>query len=64
MNAKRILIVDDESDICFVLEKALGAFMIDSYEDPLLALENFKPHSYNGISRWRLKRCLVIGMLA
>jgi DNA-binding response OmpR family regulator len=46
---KRILIVDDESDICFVLEKALGAngFMIDSYEDPLLALENFKPHSYN-----------------
>ncbi len=46
---KGILIVDDESDICFVLEKALGAngFMIDSYEDPLLALENFKPHSYS-----------------
>ena len=21
--------------------------MIDSYDDPLLALENFKPHSYN-----------------
>jgi DNA-binding response OmpR family regulator len=47
--AKKILVVDDEPDICFVLEKTLGenGFMIDSYEDPLLALENFKPHSYS-----------------
>jgi DNA-binding response OmpR family regulator len=46
---KRILVVDDESDICLVLEMVLGenGFTIDSYEDPLLALENFKPHSYN-----------------
>jgi DNA-binding response OmpR family regulator len=46
---KRILVVDDESDICFVLERVLGekGFVIDSYENPLLALEKFKPNSYN-----------------
>ena len=45
----RILVVDDESDVCFVLEKVLGenGFVVDSYEDPLLALEKFKAHSYN-----------------
>jgi DNA-binding response OmpR family regulator len=47
--ARKILVVDDEPDICFVLEKTLGqnGFMVDSYDDPLLALENFKPHSYS-----------------
>jgi DNA-binding response OmpR family regulator len=46
---KRILLVDDEADVCFVLEKVLGenGFVVDSYQDPLLALEKFKPHSYN-----------------
>jgi two-component system catabolic regulation response regulator CreB/two-component system response regulator ChvI len=46
---KRILVVDDESDVCFVLETVLGenGFAVDSYQDPLLALEKFKPHSYN-----------------
>jgi DNA-binding response OmpR family regulator len=41
--------VDDESDVCFVLETVLGenGFAVDSYQDPLLALEKFKPHSYN-----------------
>jgi DNA-binding response OmpR family regulator len=45
----RILLVDDESDICFVLEKVLGenGFVVDSYQYPLLALEKFKFHSYN-----------------
>ena len=45
----RILIVDDESDVCFALEKVLGenGFVVDSYEYPLLALEKFKAHSYN-----------------
>ena len=35
--------MDDESDVCFVLEKVLGenGFVVDSYEDPLLALEKF-----------------------
>ena len=43
------MVVDDEPDICFVVEKTLGenGFRINSYEDPLLALENFKPHSYS-----------------
>jgi two-component system catabolic regulation response regulator CreB/two-component system response regulator ChvI len=46
---KRILVVDDESDVCFVLEKVLGenGFVADSYENPFLALENFKAHSYD-----------------
>ena len=46
---KRILVVDDESDVCLVLEKVLGenGFVVDSYEDPLLALEKFKAHLYD-----------------
>jgi DNA-binding NtrC family response regulator len=38
---KRILLVDDESDVCFVLEKVLSenGFVVDSYENPTLALE-------------------------
>jgi DNA-binding response OmpR family regulator len=46
---ERILVVDDESDVCFVLEKVLSekGFEVDTYDDPLLALENFKPHSYS-----------------
>jgi DNA-binding response OmpR family regulator len=46
---KRILLVDDESDVCFVLEKVLGenGFVVDSYENPTLALEKFKAQSYD-----------------
>jgi len=46
---KRILLVDDESDVCFVLEKVLGenGFLVDSYENPTLPLEKFKPYSYD-----------------
>jgi DNA-binding response OmpR family regulator len=46
---KRILVADDESDVCSVLEKVLSenGYVVDSYEDPLLALEKFKAHSYN-----------------
>ena len=46
---KRILVVNDEIDVCFVLDKLLGenGFVVDSYLDPLLALEKFKPHSYS-----------------
>ena len=46
---KRILVVDDESDVCFVLEKVLGenGFVVDSYDDPLLALEKFKADLYD-----------------
>ena len=44
---KRILLVDDESDVCFMLEKVLGenGFVVDSYEIHTLALEKFKAHS-------------------
>ena len=33
--------MDDESDICFVLERVLreNGFVVDSYEDPLIGLE-------------------------
>jgi two-component system catabolic regulation response regulator CreB/two-component system response regulator ChvI len=46
---KRILLVDDESDVCFVLEKVLGenGFVVDSYKNPTLALEKFKARSYD-----------------
>ena len=46
---KRILVVDDESDVCFALERVLteDGFVVDSYEHPLVALEKFKPHLYN-----------------
>ena len=41
--------MDDEPDVCFVLETVLGenGYVVDSYENPLLALEMFKAHSYN-----------------
>ena len=40
--------VDDEPDINTTLEKALeqNEFKVDSYECPLIALMNFKPHYY------------------
>ena len=45
----RILVVDDEPDINTTLEKALEqiGFKVDSYECPLMALENFKPYYYD-----------------
>ena len=44
----RILLVDDESDVCFVLREVLNenGFVVDSYENPTLALK-FKAHSYD-----------------
>ena len=46
---KRILVVDDESDVCFVLGKVLveNGFVVDSYENPRLALEKFKTDLYD-----------------
>ena len=46
---KSILIVDDESDICFVLAKVLrnNGFVVDSYDDPVVALEKFNSDLYN-----------------
>ena len=47
--SKGILVVDDEADVNISLRKALeqNGFIVDSYEDPFLALENFKPHYYD-----------------
>jgi DNA-binding response OmpR family regulator len=41
--SKRILVVDDELDVNFTLCKVLekSGFVVDSYENPLLALDNF-----------------------
>ena len=46
---ERILVVDDESDVCFMLKEVLSedGFVVDSYKDPLIALSNFKAHSYS-----------------
>jgi DNA-binding response OmpR family regulator len=47
--SKRILVVDDEPDVNITLRKVLekNGFIIDSYENPFLALDNFKPHYYD-----------------
>ena len=54
---KRILIVDDDPDIIFTFKKGLEAenekssnkvfFKVNSYDDPLLALSEFKPDLYD-----------------
>lgn len=45
----KILVVDDEPDLTFgcsmVLE--LGGFEVDSFNDPVKALSNFKPNMYS-----------------
>jgi DNA-binding response OmpR family regulator len=45
---KKILEVDDEPDVCTMLRKVLEqyGFNADSYDDPILALENFKAGLY------------------
>lgn len=47
--SKRVLVVDDEPDICVMLEKVLceNAYTVYSYADPILALENFHAGSYD-----------------
>jgi two-component system response regulator ChvI len=46
---KRILLVDDESDINLLFKTILeeNEFKVDFYNDPLLALQNFKSNSYD-----------------
>jgi DNA-binding response OmpR family regulator len=47
--SKRILVVDDESDVCMALEKILDehGFTVDSYKNPLLAFQKFKADLYD-----------------
>ena len=47
---KRILIVDDEADITLSFSLALedsGLFVVDTCNDPLVALSNYRPNSYD-----------------
>jgi DNA-binding response OmpR family regulator len=46
---KRVLLVDDEYDVTYTLKKVLenNGFIVDSYNDPTLALSNVKPGSYD-----------------
>ncbi len=46
---KRVLIVDDEPDVTLVLKQVLdeNGFEADSYDEPGLALNNFKANMYD-----------------
>jgi len=45
---QRILVVDDEQDITFVLEMMLNDhYDVDTYTDPVEALANIKPDKYD-----------------
>ena len=48
-NKKRVLIVDDEPDLCTVLKMVLedNGFEANSFEDPNLALKSFKAGLYD-----------------
>jgi DNA-binding response OmpR family regulator len=47
--SKRILVVNDEPDVNTTIRQVLedNGFKVESYEDPYLALKNFKPHYYD-----------------
>jgi two-component system catabolic regulation response regulator CreB/two-component system response regulator ChvI len=47
--SRRILVVDDEPDVNRSLREMLeqNGFKVDSYEDPLMALENFRTRLYD-----------------
>ncbi|HEU4446194.1 MAG TPA: response regulator [Nitrososphaeraceae archaeon] len=46
---RRILVVDNEKDITVALQVGLedGGFDVDTFNDPSLALKNFKPNYYD-----------------
>jgi DNA-binding response OmpR family regulator len=46
---KKILIVDDEPDVTLTFNAILqgAGFAVDTYEDPLVALSNFRPGFYD-----------------
>lgn len=48
-SSSRVLVVDDEPDIITLFELALkdSGFEVDSFNDPLAALSNFKPCYYD-----------------
>jgi len=46
---KKILVVDDEPDVNLTLRIALeeNGLMVDTYTDPIVAIENYEAHSYD-----------------
>ena len=46
---KKILFVDDEPDLTTMLKMALEpvGFTVDTFNDPMLALDSFKPNLYD-----------------
>jgi CheY-like chemotaxis protein len=48
-SSNRILLVDDEPDVTYAIEKILenNGFVVSSYNDPTLVLSNFKPGLYD-----------------
>ena len=49
MATKKILIEDDEADITFTLKEGIeksGSFSVDTFNDPKLALSNYKSDYY------------------
>ena len=46
---KKILVVDDDIDITFLIKEGLGrkGFHVESYNDPEVALQEFKPDFYD-----------------
>jgi DNA-binding response OmpR family regulator len=46
---KEVLLVDDEPDINLLFKTVLedNGFKVDAFNDPLLALQNFKANSYD-----------------
>ena len=46
---KRILMVDDETDVNYTFETVLeeNGFVVDSFDNPVVALNNFKPGLYD-----------------
>jgi DNA-binding response OmpR family regulator len=50
LNKKKISIIDDEVDITFTFKTGLedtGLFIVDTFNDPQVALLNFKPSMYD-----------------
>ena len=49
VRTNKLMAVDDEADITFTLKVILGqrGFLIDTFNDPEIALIKFKPHFYD-----------------
>ena len=46
---KKILVIDDETDLTYTLEKVLedNGFKVESFTDPIVALDNYKANLYD-----------------